>query len=221
MADSLTLGEAGVPHDDHTYDGAVTDTGSASVSMDFVRAKYLEFQAMMNALDRAYQACNAAYFASDPPDEELYAWLMDYEANAAQIRALAQTLNAGAATINALGGRVPSLSLPATLGAVPLVIGGALLVALSSVAAWIAYARGKVAGADAIITRIQAMPDNATKPEIVAAAGEVRRSMAELSENSLSRLVGSFGELGGVLKLAIVAGLGYLAWRSFGDVLDR
>lgn len=217
---ALTLGEAGVPHDDATYGG--TDSSGSLVSMDFVRTKILEFQAAMNALDRAYQACNAAYFATDPPDESLYAWLMDYEANASQIKALAQTINAGASTINALGGRVPSLSIPQTLGAVPMIaVGAALLFALSSVGAWLAYAKGKVAGAGQIIATIQAQPANASKAEILDAAREVKASMASLSDNALSNLVDGVSSLGGLLKIALLVGGAWLVMRSAGDVFDR
>lgn len=205
---ALTLGDAG----DDTLYGGVSDP--APLSMDFVRAKYLEFQAAMNALDKTYNAMNAVYFATDPPDEEIYNWLLDYEQNAGQVRAIAHTLNVGAETINALGGRVPQLSIPSTLGAIPLMLGGALLVAVSSVAAWIAYARGKVAGADAIIARIESMPENASKAEILTASNDVRESMRSLSENALSRLVGNFGQLGEIAKLAIVGIAGYFAFRA-------
>lgn len=208
MAEALTLGDAG---DDYAYEG-VSDP--VPLSMDFVRAKYLEFQAAMNSLDKTYQAMNAVYFNTDPPGEEIYNWLLDYETNAAQIRAIAHTLNVGASTINALGGRVPSLSIPATLGAVPIVLGGALLIAVSSVAAWIAYARGKVAGADAIIAKIESQPENASKAVILDAARDVRQSMADISENSLSRLVSSIGDLGGTAKMLFIAAMGYFAIRA-------
>lgn len=203
---ALTLGDAG---NDDWYEG---EQSTSPVSMDYARARYLEFQAVMNALDSTYNAMNALYFSVEP-DPEIYDWLMDYESKAGQIRALAQTLNAGAATINALGGRMPSLSIPSTLGALPLVIGGALALALASVGAWIAYARGKVAGADAIIAKIETMPDNATKPEILTAANTVRQSMASISDNALSRLVGQIGEMGGFAKLAFFGVIGFVAYR--------
>lgn len=203
---ALTLGDAG---NDEWYDG---EQSTSPVSMDYARSRYLEFQAVMNALDSTYNAMNALYFSVEP-DPEIYDWLMDYESKAGQIRVLAQTLNAGAATINALGGRMLSLSIPATLGALPLVIGGALALALASVGAWIAYARGKVAGADAIIEKIESMPDNATKPEILTAANTVRQSMASISDNALSRLVGQIGDLGGFAKLAFFGVIGFVAYR--------
>lgn len=219
MSGALTLGDAGASNDDASYTG---DVSTSPVSMDYFRARYLEFQQAMTAMDRAYQAGNAAYFASDPPDEGLYNLLIDYEQNASQVKAIAQTLSTAAAAVNALGGRLPGLSIPPSLGAVPMVaIGAAALVALASVSHWLAYSRGFSAGMVDQLERVRAMPSNAGKQEIEAALNQAVQARAESLQNPLGSLFDTFSAVPGIVKLAVVAGLGWLAWRSFGDVLDR
>lgn len=222
MNTTATLGEVG-PRDDQSYTGELS---TAPVSMDYFRAKFLEFQQAMNAGDRAYQAGVAAYFASDPdtsPDySELYALLTDYESRASEYKGIAETLNMGANIVNTLGGRLPQLSIPQSLGALPaLALPAGVLLALSAALGAISYMVGFTAGMESVLRKIEAMPENASKPEIVAAVREAVQARKDLTLNPLSGVGVTLGGFAGLLKIAVVGGLAYMAWKSFNDVMDR
>lgn len=218
MNTTATLGLP-IPHDDESYTGEVS---TSPVSMDYFRAKFLEFQQAMNALDTAYQAGTAAYFASDPPDEEIYALLLDYEQNAAQIKGIAETLNMGANLVNSMGGRMPSLSVPQSLGFLPaLTLPAAIVGAIAAVATWMTYSLGYVRGMKAAIDRIiQSVPE-AQRPALVAALSQTAEAERQLVSNPLSSVGAAFGGVAGLVKVAVVGFLGYMAWKSFNDVMDR
>lgn len=212
----VTLGDAG---DDASYDGAVYDS---PVSLDYFRQRFAEFQQVMQAMDESYRAGIAAYFASDPPDENLYALLMEYESKAADLKATAEAMNTGASIVNAMGGRMPVLSIPATLGALPvLLMSAAVTWALSRVSGWIDYARGYTAGMADALALVRSMPANASKPEIEAALSQAHEAAVKVSDNALTRAVSQIGSASGIASIVIIGGLAFLAWRAFGDVFRR
>lgn len=221
MNTTATLGDVG-PHDDQSYTGEVS---TSPVSMDYFRAKFLEFQQAMNAGDRAYQAGVAVYFATDPDSQEyaeLYALLIDYESRASEYKGIAESLNLGANVVNSLGGRLPVLSIPQSLGALPaLVLPAGVLLALSAAVGAISYMVGFTAGMESTLRKIEAMPDNATKPEIVAAVREAVEARKQITLNPLSGIGATLGGVAGLVKVAVVGFLGYMAWKSFNDFADR
>lgn len=222
MTTTATLGEVG-PHDDQSYTGELS---TAPVSMDYFRAKFLEFQQALNAGDRAYQAGVAAYFAIEPTSaeyDELYSALLDYESRATEYKGIAETLNMGANIVNTLGGRLPQLSVPQSLGALPgLIVPAGVALALSAAVGVITYLTGFVAGMNRIIATIERQPENASKAEILAAAkAEASKAVSEMSVNPLSGVGATLGSFAGLLKIAVVGGLAYMAWKSFNDVMDR
>jgi hypothetical protein len=92
------------------------------VSLDYFREKFREFQAMMNAADLSYKAALSALQSnalSDSDAAELADLVMQYESKRGTMKATAEAMNAAAATVNAMGGRMPSLSIPGTLGLLP------------------------------------------------------------------------------------------------------
>lgn len=218
----LTLGDAGASNDDVSYAGP-----SSGVSLDYFRAKAREFQETLNALDVAYQAANAVYSMTDPPDEELYSLLIDYETRAATLKATASAINLGAEAVNAMGGRMPVLSIPSTLGLPPLVLPAAALAAVAAVSGIVAWKIAFVAGVERGIERaMQSVNANVTDPaQRAAVQADLSAELAKVREANRLTIGSPFEMLGqnfgGVLKLAIVVGLGYLAWRSMGDVIDR
>lgn len=215
----VTLGDAGAPGDDLSYTG---EDATQPVSMAYFRARFAEFQSVMTAMDQAYQAGVAAYFASDPPDEALYNLLLDYERKAADLKATAEAMNAGAQIVNAAGGRLPVLSIPATLGALPVLAMSAVVTwALSRVAGWIDYARGYTAGMADALALVRAMPSNASKPEIEAALSQAHQAARAVSDNALSRAVANIGTASGVANLILIGGLAFLAWRAFRGTFAR
>lgn len=208
----LALGEAGVPHDDPNYEG----TGESSpLSMNYFREQYLEFQAMLNAVDEAFRA--GVELRDVAPSPELESLLSEYEGNASTWRGLADTLNMGAQLVNAAGGRMPVLSLPSTLGAGPLMLALPLVViaAVGSITTWVAWGRGFAQGVRSLADAAKADPAFAA-PESQAAldriAGQVIEAQRKIDFSPFSGIAG-IGE--SVVKWGLLAVGGYLAWRAW------
>lgn len=216
---AIVASAAQIPHDDQTYTG---DVSASPFSMDYFRAKYLEFQQALTAGDRAYQAGVAAYFATDPPDAGLYDLLMEYESKAGEYKSTAESLNLGAQIVNSMGGRLPALSIPSSLGALPaLALPIGVILAVSSAVGAVAYMVGFTAGMQAQLERVKAMPENATKPEIVAALTEAVAARQQMGLNPLSGISGVLGGYVGLVKIVIIGGLAWMAWRAFDDATNR
>lgn len=203
MAEIATLGDAGASNDDSSYAGS---DGSSVLSPDYFREKLREFQTTLQALDASYQAGNAVYFSN--PTDEVYALLIDYENKIGEIRATAEALNMGASAANALGVRMPVLSLPSSLGALPaFVVPAVTLAAVAAVASYVSYARGFTA---AMAQAIKVVDETVTDPDQKVAV------TAKLREAQAAQSLANFGGLSSIatpLKWAALLGLGFIAWQ--------
>lgn len=139
--------------------GADTEpTATSAFTLDYYRQKAVEFQQMMTAMDQAYWAANYALMNSSL-DESSAAALMsalnEYDAKKGTIRVTAEAINAGAAAINALGGRFPVLSIPGTLGLPPIVAPAALVAAIGAAAALLTWGSQWISGVNDRLKRAQ------------------------------------------------------------------
>lgn len=202
--ETATLGEAGAPHDDESYTG---DVSSSPLSLDYFRTKFGEFQLSLNAADRAYQAGLEAWAIY--PTDEVGALLDEYDAKASSLKMTAEAMNAGAAIVNSLGGRMPVLSIPATLGLPPLVLPAAVIAAVGAAATYVGWAIGYArAMNDAIGYAETTVTDPGQKSQLVAALSKARDAVAIGSGSGLAMLSGP-------LKILAIGGLAFLAWRAY------
>lgn len=213
-ADVVTLGDAGASNDDESYSGEVSDS---PVSTDYVRTKIREFQSVLNALDQSYQAGLATWHMDGQQDAELDRLLRDYESQSPAMKATAEALNLGAELSNAAGLRMPVLSIPQTLGIGPmgLLLPAGVVAALAAVAGWVTYSIGYSAAMSDAIAIVEKRLGGT--PEGQAVAAELRRAKDAQTRVNLPDL----SQIAGGVKLAAIAALAFLAWRAFGDVLDR
>lgn len=221
-ADVITLGDAGAPNDDESYTGEVSDS---PVSTDYVRTKIREFQTILNALDQSYTAGLAAWHADGQQDAELDRLLRDYESQSPSMKATAEALNLGAELANAVGVRMPALSVPPTLGIGPaalmfpaVVVGG-----IATVAGWALYSKGySAAMTQAIENNIRVirarMGNTAEADSLIAALND---NLEKARDAQFKVNLPDLSQIAGGVKLAAIAALAFLAWRAFGDVLDR
>lgn len=200
---------------------------SSSFSMDYARAKMREFQGTLVAIDQTAQSLrDALQWATDAESISVIQTLLDdYESKRRWVKLTAEGANAAAASINALGGRMPEVSIPAGLGAwVP--VGWAAAVA--AVAAVISWGVAWVATADA---RIRALADSRVTDARIEVArqsddpsGElatIAREQAAVNETlaRLDQARGGLTQLPGqvfdLLKLAALGVAGWMLWRAF------
>lgn len=202
-----TLGDVG-PHDDVSYGG---DT--SVISFDYFRDKYREFQVCMNAADQAYQAGLSVLQIA--PDAEIDRLLTEYESESSRVKAIAEALNAGAAVVNAAGGRMPVLSIPQTLGLPPLLMPAAVVAAVAAAATYVGWSLGYVG---AMTRAIQVVNDSTASAE---AKAEITRQLQRAKDAAQLGSGTSLSLLSGPVKILAIGALAFLAWKAFGDVLDR
>jgi hypothetical protein len=207
----MTIGDAGLPNDDASYTGVVD---SSAVSVQYWRDKATEFQNVLNAVDQTARA--ATEFAAATSDQQTIDYLVgalnEFELKKTALRLAAEGVNAGAATINAAGGRFPSLSIPQGLGVAPLVIGAAAVAAFGAAAALISWGNSWIAGVNERM-RYAALLD-AGDPEIgrILARAEAAQQAANASPVS---------QLSGVLKWGAFAVLALMAWPHIQKLLPK
>lgn len=196
--------------------GAETGPTATNVfSMDYYRQKAVEFQQMMTALDQAYWAANYALMNS-ALDESSAAALMsaldEYDAKKGTIKVTAEAINAGAAAINAVGGRFPVLSIPGTLGLPPIVAPAALVAAIGAAAALLTWGSRWISGVNDRLKRAQLI-ESATPDERDALV----RAMVE-SDNAVnvasSSILASVAPTVKWIAIGIGAFLLYRAWNA-------
>lgn len=183
--DAQTLGDR--------WGGEAVPPATSPFAMDYYRQKAAEFQTTLDALDRTYWAASGALGtgALDATTAAaLEAALTDYESRRTSLRVTAEAINAGAAAINALGGRFPSLSIPGTLGLPPLIVPAAMVAAVGTAAALIVWGSQWVSGVNDRLKRAQII--DAATPEqrasIVAAMAESDNAVSVAGSSMLASL---------------------------------
>ena len=183
--DAQTLGDR--------WGGETPPAETSPFAMDYYRRKAAEFQTTLDALDRTYWAASGALGtgALDATTAAaLESALSDYESRRTSLRVTAEAINAGAAAINALGGRFPSLSIPGTLGLPPLIVPAAMVAAVGTAAALIVWGSQWVQGVNDRLRRAQII--DAATPEqrasIVAAMAEADNAVSVAGSSMLASL---------------------------------
>ena len=203
--DTQTLGDR--------WGGEAVPAATSPFAMDYYRQKAAEFQTTLDALDRTYWAASGALGtgALDATTAAaLESALSDYESRRTALRVTAEAINAGAAAINALGGRFPSLSIPGTLGLPPLVAPAALVAAIGTAAALIVWGSQWVSGVNDRLKRAQVI--EAATPEQRA---RIVEAMAE-SDNAISVASSSFlASLAPTVKWVAIGIGAYLIYRAY------
>lgn len=198
------LGDVG-PHDDESYGG---QTG---YGMDYLRDKAREFQVLLTSLDSAYLSI-LQLMGSGVISPELYDELAvladDYEAHKTTLRLTAEAINAGAAVVNAAGGRFPVLSVPGTLGALP-ALPVAAIAALGTVVALTTWGMSWLRAYNDR-TKFELLRDSLPEGERQALVMAEQQSGAALA-NADPTL---FGVLGSSVKWIALAAIAYFAWQS-------
>lgn len=207
---SPLLGDVG-PKDDASYNGSIS---TSILSMDYYRAKALDFQQVMQGLDLGFKALLSALDNGAGLDDETYAALQssaqEYIDRRFLIKGTAEAINAGAAVVNFAGGRFPSLNIPGTLGGLP-AVPFAMVAAIATAATLVVWGREWLIGVNQRLRAAQLI-DAQTTPEASAA---LARSMAD-SDAALAVAQNSgVGALAPMIKWGAI-GLGaFLLYRAF------
>lgn len=211
MGSVMTIGDAGAPNDDASYTG---ETGDSAWTLQYYRNKASEFQAVLNAVDQSAQVLRESIdvFADDPQAvAELQTLLGDFESKRWQFRATAEAINAGAAVINAAGGRFPQLSIPSGLGLIP-AIPAATIAAVGVAAALIVWGLGFSRSVAATINRYVTLSQIADPAKRAEAAQLALRADQAIAASEVSPIT----SIAGIVKWGAIAAVAFLAWKQFG-----
>lgn len=196
--------------DDESYTG---DVSESVFSLDYYRNKARQFQETMNHVDEAMRAANIAYNANISPEvnADLLRLQNEFLDKRAQFRYTAEAINAGAAVINAAGGRFPQLSIPQTLEALPLVLPLAAIAALAGAAALITWGAQFVSGVNERLMY-------ARQVQGLTPAQQNELNVATAKAKAAASGIGFLGgNVGTYVKWGLIGVAGYMLWHAFED----
>ena len=199
----MTLGDAWGREPDIEPDPSV-------VSADYLRAKIIELQVMMNSLDESHRAADAALSSGAltlDSQEQLATVMAQYLEKRDWLRGIAQSVNVAAEAANAVGLRMPVLAIPRTLGAVPLV---GLAVVIATAAAAITWGQEVVVAYNERLRRAQLI--EAATPEQRARVIDAIASSDAATQASQGGVVAQVAPLLKWLALGAAAWVAYQAW---------
>jgi hypothetical protein len=194
---------------------AATTQYSLEYSLEYYRAKAREFQTMMNALDTAYWAASGALGTGaldDATAAALEGALSDFESRRRLIKVTAEAINLGAASINALGGSFPRLTIPGTLGLPPIVAPAAMVAAIGTAAALVVWGSQWISGVNERLRRAQI---------IEAATPEQRARIVEAisnTDNAVTTAEGSIlASVAPIVKWTAIGIGAFLLYRAYSN----
>lgn len=200
-------------YSDVTYTGTPdTSEGSSVLSMDYYRNKAREFQQVLNALDAGMSSAEQLIAADISPEltSDLTAMLNEADAKRFLLRATAEAINAGAAVINAAGGRFPELSIPTGLGFLP-ALPVAAIAAIATAATLIAWGVSWLDGLNERLRNEQLLGAIDDPAKRSALASSLAQTAAAASAAKSSPL----GDLAGIVKWGALAFGAWLVYRAF------
>ena len=206
------LGDAGVQNDDNTYTGDVSDS---AFSMDYVRQKFGEFQVLLDALALSQNAARQTIDDDVSPEltTDMQSFLADIDSRRTELRVTSEAVNAISATYNALGGRLPSVSYPATLGFAQLIPMAAVLGVVGTIGSLAYWGSKIIEGVNARLL---------WAAQTAGLSPQQRASLVLAQQKSAAALEASRGSIwskvGNVAKWAALAGLawvGFLAFKAY------
>lgn len=201
-------------------DNAAPAADSSVFSMDYVRNNVRDFQSTLNALDQGYQAavtivCSAG--ASEELRYDMQTAINDFQSKKWTLKATAEALNLGAAAVNAAGGRMPQLSIPGTLGALPLALPFAAVAALGTAATLMVWGREWLRGVNDRLKTAQLLEAQAT-PE---SKQELARSIAQTDAAIATAESSGFAALAPIIKWVAIGVGGFMLYRALSPMLSR
>lgn len=198
-----------------TGDFMVDDDNAPPVATSYFRDKAVEFQQIINALDATSNEVDMLIGALPESAllDELVEQKAELEGKKGQIKLVAEAVNFAANGLNQLGANLPTINIPQTLGAIPLVVAGAGAAAVAAAAAIIVW--GKV-WIDGINQRLRNAELLASVPEADRArvAESVLKTDVALAQATQSPLA----SVAGIVKwvaIGAVAFFAYQAWTQY------
>ena len=192
-------------------------TGTNSpVSLSYYQQKIVEFQNLLNGMDRAYNAANDLYWENVDPAlaDDLKKYLDDFDSKKWEFRAAAEALNLAVNGANLGGADFPSITVPSTLGVVPLVAAGVIAAAVATAAALIVWGNTWLQGLNQRLRDqelLSQVSDPAKKDALIKTQLEVEAAAAEANASPLS-------SISNIVKWLAIGAVAYFAFNAYKQV---
>jgi hypothetical protein len=192
-------------------------TGTNSpVSLSYYQQKIVEFQNLLNGMDRAYTAANDLYWENVDPAlaDDLKKYLDDFDSKKWEFRAAAEALNLAVNGANLVGADFPSITVPSTLGVVPLVAAGVIAAAVATAAALIVWGNTWLQGLNQRLRDqelLSQVSDPAKKDALIKTQLEVEAAAAEANASPLS-------SISNIVKWLAIGAVAYFAFNAYKQV---
>lgn len=203
---------------DARFDSTIVDPDYDADSLarfaepDYYRDKIREYQVTLNQLASVAEEMKALAVLPIAPEfnADVYQWLDDYESKRWQFVTTAEAINAAAASANAVGFRMPVVSIPSGLNAAPLLIAG-VAGAVAAAAALIAWATDQIMSARVIAGRMAMIEGLAPEDRARAIEAEQRIALAETQSTPLSQIA----NIAKWAAIAVAVFFGFKAWQEY------
>jgi hypothetical protein len=194
------------------WDGPITQPASP-LSVNYYRQKVVEFQALLNNLQRAREA--TVEIVNNGPAElqpELLALLAELDGKIDSYRQVAEALNFGINGINRVGAGFPTLTIPKGLGVAPLVVAGGIGAAVAVAAALIVWGYAWIQKAQVLARQAQLY--GYLTPEQRATVASKALELDQLAAASEASPLTSVANIAKWLGIAAVAYFAYQAYQK-------
>lgn len=192
-----------------------TNTNSP-LSLNYYQQKIVEFQNLLNGMDRAYNAASDLYLnnVDTPLGNDLKNYLDDFDSKKWEFRAAAEALNLAVNGANFMGGNFQNITVPSTLGVVPLVAAGVIAAAVATAAALIVWGNTWLQGLNQRLRDqelLAQVTDPAKRDAIIQTQMEVEQAAAEASASPLS-------SISNIVKWLAIGAVAYFAFSAYKQV---
>jgi hypothetical protein len=192
-------------------------TGTNSpVSLSYYQQKIVEFQNLLNGMDAAAQAAQSALWDDIDPklSTDLQAYLDEFDSKKWEFRAAAEALNLAVNGANMVGANFPNVTVPSTLGVVPLVAAGVIAAAVATAAALIVWGNTWLQGLNQRLRDqelITSVTDPVKRDKLIQTQLEVDRAAVEANASPLS-------SISNIVKWLAIGAVAYFAFNAYKQV---
>ena len=189
---------------------------NAPVALSYYQQKIIEFQNLLNGMDAAAQAAQSALWDYIDPQlsKDLQTYLDDFDSKKWEFRAAAEALNLAINGANLVGGDFPNITVPSTLGVVPLVAAGVIAAAVATAAALIVWGNTWLQGLNQRLRDkelIASVSDPAKRDQLITAQVAVEQAAVEASASPLS-------SISNIVKWLAIGAVAYFAFSAYKQV---
>lgn len=192
-------------------------TGTNSpVSLSYYQQKIVEFQNLLNGMDAAAKAAQSALWDDIDPklSADLQTYLDDFDSKKWEFRTAAEALNLAVNGANMVGADFTNITVPSTLGVVPLVAAGVIAAAVATAAALIVWGNTWLQGLNQRLRDqelIGSITDPAKRDKLIQTQMEVEAAAAEANASPLS-------SISNIVKWLAIGAVAYFAFSAYKQV---